>query len=143
MADLKVPNLNKVFLSGRLTRDPELKYTPSGTAVVSIPLAVNRRYRDQSGEWKEDTLFITVVAWQALAERCGKSLHKGSPVLVEGVLQSRSWETSDGQKRSVIEVRADRVQFLEWSDITQEDDGGSAKPDSGEPPAETDDDLPF
>ena len=142
MADLRVPNLNKTLLSGRLTREPELKYTPSGTAVTSLPLAVNRNYRDQSGEWKEDTLFITVVAWQALAERCGKSLGKGSPVLVEGVLQSRSWETSDGQKRSVIEVRADRVHFLERTEYSQDDDS-PAKPESKRPSAENDDDLPF
>jgi len=144
MADLRLPNLNRVFLAGRLTRDPELRYTPSGTAVSTLPLAVNRRYRDQSGEWRDDTTYVNVIAWQDLAERCSKSLGKGSAVLVEGRLQSRSWETADGQKRSVIEVRADRVQFL---DKVESGAAGLGEDVAPIPPedvsGETDDDLPF
>lgn len=105
-------NLNKVFLIGNLTRDPELRYTPAGVAVANLGLAVNRRFRDKTGELKEDVCFLTVTVWDKQAEACCQYLQKGSPIFVEGVLQSRSWETQDGQKRSTIDVRAERVQFL-------------------------------
>jgi single-strand DNA-binding protein len=105
-------NLNKVFLIGNLTRDPELRYTPAGVAVANLGLAVNRRFRDKNGELKEDVCFLTVTVWDKQAEACCQYLQKGSPIFVEGVLQSRSWETQDGQKRSTIDVRAERVQFL-------------------------------
>ena len=105
-------NLNKVFLIGNLTRDPELRYTPGGTAVANLGLAVNRRFKDSSGELKEEVCFLTVTVWDKQAEACCQYLYKGRPVFVEGVLQSRFWETSDGQKRSAIDVRAERVQFL-------------------------------
>lgn len=105
-------NLNKVFLIGNLTRDPELRYTPAGVAVANLGLAVNRRFRDKVGELKEDVCFLTVTVWDKQAEACCQYLQKGSPIFVEGVLQSRSWETNDGQKRSTIDVRAERVQFL-------------------------------
>ena len=105
-------NLNKVFLIGNLTRDPELRYTPAGVAVSNLGVAVNRRFRDKTGELKEDVCFLTVTVWDKQAEACCQYLRKGSPVFVEGVLQSRSWETTDGQKRSTIDVRAERVQFL-------------------------------
>lgn len=105
-------SLNKVFLIGNLTRDPELRYTPAGVAVTNLGLAVNRRFRDKSGEVKEDVCFLTVTVWDKQAEACSQYLQKGSPIFVEGVLQSRSWETNDGQKRSTIDVRAERVQFL-------------------------------
>ncbi len=105
-------NLNKTFLIGNLTRDPELRYTPAGVAVANLGLAVNRRFRDKTGELKEDVCFLTVTVWDKQAEACCQYLKKGSPIFVEGVLQSRSWETSEGQKRSTIDVRAERVQFL-------------------------------
>ena len=105
-------NLNKVFLIGNLTRDPELRYTPGGTAVANLGIAVNRRFKDSSGELKEEVCFLTVTVWDKQAEACCQYLHKGRPVFVEGVLQSRFWETPDGQKRSAIDVRAERVQFL-------------------------------
>ena len=105
-------NLNKVFLIGNLTRDPELRYTPGGTAVANLGIAVNRRFKDSSGELKEEVCFLTVTVWDKQAEACCQYLKKGRPVFVEGVLQSRFWETNDGQKRSAIDVRAERVQFL-------------------------------
>jgi len=105
-------NFNKVLLIGNLTKDPELRYTPQGVAVVNLRLAVNRRYRDKNQELKEEVCFVTAVVWNKQAETCNQYLHKGSPVLVEGRLQSRSWEDNSGQKRSVIEVRAERVQFM-------------------------------
>lgn len=104
--------LNKVFLIGNLTRDPELRYTPNGTAVVNLRVAVNHRFRDRSGEQKEETCFVTVIVWDKQAELCNQYLQKGRSVFVEGRLQSRSWEDQNGKTRSVIEVRADRVQFL-------------------------------
>ncbi|MDD5135873.1 MAG: single-stranded DNA-binding protein [Candidatus Omnitrophica bacterium] len=105
-------NLNKVLLIGNLTRDPELRYIPSGSAVATFTVAVNRVYKDQAGEKKEQVSFIRVVVWGRRAEVCGEYLSKGSPIFVEGRLQSREWETQEGQKRSTVEVVADNVQFL-------------------------------
>ena len=105
-------NLNRVFLIGNLTRDPELRYVPSGTAVATFTVASGRTYTAQSGEKREETCFVRVVTWARQAELVGEYLKKGSPVFVEGRLQSRSWETPDGQKRSTIEVVAQNVQFL-------------------------------
>ena len=105
-------NLNKVFLIGNLTRDPELRYIPSGTAVATFTVASNRAYTSAAGEKKEEACFVRVVSWARQAELCGQYLSKGSPVFVEGRLQSRNWETPDGQKRSTIEVVAQNVQFL-------------------------------
>lgn len=105
-------NFNRVFLMGNLTRDPELRYLTSGTAVANLRMAINRKYRTQNGEMKEEVCFVTVVVWAKQAENCSQYLSKGRPVFIEGSLQTRSWETEDGQKRSVMEVRADRVQFL-------------------------------
>ncbi len=105
-------NLNKVLLIGNLTRDPELRYIPSGSAVATFTVAVNRVYKDQAGEKKEQVSFIRVVVWGRRAEVCGEYLSKGSPVFVEGRLQSRDWEAQDGQKRNTVEVVADNIQFL-------------------------------
>lgn len=105
-------NLNKVLLMGNLTKDPELRYTPQGTPVGNLRLAVNRRFKNKNQETKEETCFITVVVWSKQAEICNQYLHKGSPLFVEGRLQSRSWEDASGQKKSVIEVLAERVQFI-------------------------------
>ena len=105
-------SLNKVLLMGNLTRDPELRYIPSGQAVTSFSIAVNRVYLSQSGEKKEEVSFIRCVVWGKRAEVCNEYLKKGSPVFVEGRLQSRSWEAQDGTKRSTIEVVALNVQFL-------------------------------
>ncbi len=106
-------NLNRVFLIGNLTRDPELRYTPSGMAVATLRLAVNHRFKDRSGELKQDACFINIVVWDKQAETSNQYLKKGSSVLIEGRLQSRSWQDSEGKNRSVIEVRADRVVFLD------------------------------
>ena len=103
---------NKVLLMGNLTKDPELRYTPGGMAVANLRLAVNRKYRTKDQELKEEVCFITAVVWNKQAETCNQYLHKGSSLFVEGRLQSRSWEDNTGAKRSVIEVRAERVQFM-------------------------------
>ena len=105
-------NLNKVFLIGNLTRDPELRYIPSGTAVADFSIAINRFFKNKEGTKTEDTCFVRVVVWANQAESCAKYLSKGRPVFIEGRLQSRSWEDKDGQKRSAMEVVAERVQFL-------------------------------
>ena len=105
-------NLNKIFLIGNLTRDPELKYAPSGTAVTAFGMATNRNFTTQSGEKKQETCFVRINVWGKQAEACGKYLSKGSLVFVEGRLQYRSWTGQDGAKKSALDVRADRVQFL-------------------------------
>ena len=119
-------SFNKVLLMGNLTRDPELRYIPSGQAVTSFTVAVNRTYNSQAGEKKEEVSFIRIVVWARLGEICNEYLKKGSPVFVEGRLQSRSWEGQDGQKRSTIEVVAQNVQFLPRGGSRQ--GGGSAEP---------------
>jgi single-strand DNA-binding protein len=100
------------MLIGNLTRDPELRYIPSGSAVASFSLAMNRVYKLQTGEKKEEVSFVKVIVWGRMAEVCGEYLTKGSPVFVEGRLQSRSWDGPDGQKRSALEVIAVNIQFL-------------------------------
>jgi single-strand DNA-binding protein len=104
-------SLNQVTLMGNLTRDPELRQTPNGQNVVGFSLALNRSYKDQSGEWQEVTDYVDIVAWATLAERVAQYLTKGSRCLVQGRLQSRNWE-QDGQKRSKVEVLANDVTFL-------------------------------
>jgi single-strand DNA-binding protein len=107
-----MPNFNKVFLMGNLTKDPELRYTAGGAPVCNLRMAINRKYKGKDGSEKEDVCFVTVVAWNKSAEAAGEYLKKGSPLFVEGRLQSRSWETDDKQKRTIMEVVSDRIQFL-------------------------------
>ncbi|HSE60290.1 MAG TPA: single-stranded DNA-binding protein [Nitrospiraceae bacterium] len=115
---------NKVILIGNLTRNPELRYTPSGTPVASFALAVNRRFR-QGEELKDEVCYIDIVVFGKQAEHCGQYLSKGSGVIVEGRLQQRRWETEDGQKRSKHEVVAQSVTFLPKR---QDGGGGGAEP---------------
>jgi single-strand DNA-binding protein len=105
-------SLNQAFLMGNLTRDPELRQTPNGQSVCSFSLALNRAYKDQSGEWQEATDYVDIVCWGPLAERVAQYMSKGRRCLVQGRLQSRSWE-QDGQKRSKVEVLANDVTFLD------------------------------
>lgn len=105
-------SLNQVFLMGNLTRDPDLRQIPSGQSVCSFSLALNRSYKDQSGDWQEATDYVDIVAWAQLGERVAQYLTKGRRCLVQGRLQSRSWE-QDGQKRSKLEVIASDVTFLD------------------------------
>ena len=142
-------SLNKVLLIGNLTRAPELRYTPSGTAVADLRLAVNRNYSTQSGERREETCFLTVVVWGKQAESCGEYLDKGSQIFVEGRLQTRDWESKDGQKRSATEVVAERVQFMSRTKGPGGAGGAGAPaavPATGFAPEEPhggDDDVPF
>ncbi|MDP8230419.1 MAG: single-stranded DNA-binding protein [Candidatus Gorgyraea atricola] len=104
-------SFNKVFLMGNLTRDPELRYVPSGAPVATFGLAVNRRYVTQQGEKKDEVCFVRIVVFGKQAESCSQYLNKGRLVFIEGRLQYRSWE-QEGQKRNSLDVVADRVQFL-------------------------------
>jgi single-strand DNA-binding protein len=130
-------SLNQVTLMGNLTRDPELRQTPSGQSVTSFSLALNRSYKDSSGEWQEATDYIDVVCWGPLAERVAQYLSKGRRCLVQGRLQSRSWE-QDGQKRNKVEVLANDVTFLDSRGGG--DDSGSY--DSGASSSSASDDKP-
>jgi single-strand DNA-binding protein len=106
---------NSVTVIGNLTRDPELRFTTGGRGMASFGLAVNRRYQ-QNGEWQEQTSFFNVVCWGDLGENAATSLSKGSRVIVTGRLEQRSWETQDGEKRSVVEIVADEVgPSLRWA----------------------------
>jgi single-strand DNA-binding protein len=134
--------LNRIILIGRLTRDPELRYVPSGQPVASFTLAVDRPFANQQGERQTD--FIDIVAWRRLAEQVTQHLNKGRLVAVEGRLQIRSYETQDGQKRKAAEVVADAVRFLDRKT------GGAGpasgiEPQAGEPETAEggDDDVPF
>ncbi len=144
-----MPDLNKVFLMGRLTKDPELRYTAGGAAVANLRVAINRVYSLQSGEKKEEVCYVTVVVWRKTAEAVGEYLKKGDPLFVEGYLQSRSWETEDKQKRSVMEVVADRIQFLNRGKGGSGDSGAAPEeegaPQGGAPAASSgsEEDIPF
>ena len=119
--------MGQVTIVGNLTDDPELRYTPNGAAVAKFRVAVNRRYKDQSGEWKDgDTSYFTVNAWRTLAENVAESLTRGANVIVVGRLQQRSWETQDGEKRTVIEIEADEIgPSLRWATAKVEKQGRS------------------
>lgn len=118
-------SFNQAILMGNLTRDPEVRQTPTGQSVCSFSLALNRSYKDASGEWKEVVDFIDVVAWGPLGERVAQYVTKGRPVLVVGRLQSRSWE-QEGQKRSKVEVLASDVTFLGGRDGGEGGQGGAS-----------------
>ena len=152
MSEYRLPQLNKVFIAGNLTRDPELRYTASGTPVANFRMASNRWFRSQDGERREDVCYINVVAWQRLAELVGERLHRGSAVLVEGELQSRSWETDNGTRKTIIEIRSHRIQFLNRTEESRNgdyysDNGDDSTPDSSDDKSGNDDismdDLPF
>ncbi|RPI03902.1 MAG: single-stranded DNA-binding protein [Calditrichaeota bacterium] len=138
--------LNKVMLIGRLGQDPELKYTPSGAAVLTLSIATNTSYKGQDGNPVENTEWTRVVLWRKQAEVLSPYLKKGSRIFVEGKLSTRSWDDQNGVKRYITEVTADQVQLL---DGRSESSGASAPPpmpeDShvSEPRAEEADDLPF
>ena len=132
-------SFNKVILLGNLTRDPEMRYTPSGTPIASFGLAVNRRYR-QGDEQKEEVCFVDISAFGRQAELAGEYLSKGRMVLIEGRLQFRSWEDQSGQRRSKLDVIAERVNFMPRAS----QDGGSSRQSAGAgaPPPYRDDDIP-
>jgi len=138
--------LNRVFLMGNLTRDPEVRYTPSGTAVGDLGLAINENYKNKAGETVESTVFVDVEVWARQAETCAEYLYKGSPVFVEGSLKLDQWTNQQGEKRSKLAVSANRVQFLgapkrgaETADASQH----SMPPPEHEESVADEDDIPF
>ena len=153
---------NKVILMGNLTRDPEVKFLPSGTAVANFGLAMNETYTDQqTGEKKESACFVDVEAWGRQAEIVGEYFSKGRPILVEGSLKYDSWEAEDGTKRNRLKVRLIRFQFIGGRRDEDEMDDGYADaqpaaaptqsesyqeapaPEAASAPSATDDDIPF
>lgn len=123
--------LNKVLLIGNLTRDPELRYTPQGTAVATLGMALNSSFKNKSGQMQKDTCFVNVVVWAHLAEVCNQYLQKGKPIFVEGRLKLRSWQDNEGKNRNVLEVVAIRVQFMPQGQRQE-----SREVDLGEEPVE-------
>ena len=147
-------SVNKVILVGRLGKDPDLRYTASGTAVANFTLATSERYKDRNGESQERTEWHNIVVWRNLAEICGKYLKKGKQIYIEGKIQTRSYDDRDGNKRYITEIVVDQMQMLGRAD----EDGGAPsrrsepyyqeEPASGgssdsEPPFNPDDDIPF
>jgi len=130
--------LNRAILIGRLTADPELRYTPQGHAVTTFRIAVDRPFKNQQGEREAD--FFSIVTWRRLAETCAHNLNKGRLVAVEGRLQTRSYQAQDGSTRWATEVVADNVLFLDWPK-----DGGALRSDAPAAPADEmpEDDVPF
>ena len=108
-------SVNHVMVLGNLTRDPELRYTPTGTAVCQLGVALNRRWRDQAGELQQEVTFVDVTVWSKQAESVAQYLTKGRAVAIEGRLQQDTWETEAGERRSRLKVVAQRVTFLSWA----------------------------
>ena len=150
-------NVNVVVVTGNLTRDPELRSTPSGTSVCKLRVAVNSRRKDQSGNWVDKPNYFDVTVWGAQGENCANYLSKGRPVAVEGRLDWREWEAQDGSKRQAVEIIANSVQFLGSRSDNQGGGGGNGFQPSSDVPADTsdfegasvssgggsDDDIPF
>ncbi len=151
--DLRMPNINKVIISGNLVREPDARILENGTHLAKMSIANNQRYRDRNGEWQEKTCYVNVIAWRKTAELVGEFCRKGSPVMVEGELVYNSWEDRDGNQRSRLEVNARRIQFLErrsqdssYQDHTHEQNRTNSS-EGDEPtrpePVPPDDDIPF
>ena len=149
-------NINRVVITGNLTRDPELRSTPGGTSVCSLRVAVNSRRKDESGNWVDKPNYFDVTVWGAQGENCAQYLAKGRPVAVDGRLNWREWEAKEGGKRQTVDIFADSVQFLGSRDGAQGGNGGNGVVES-DLPADTsdfqpsgvasggsaDDDIPF
>ena len=143
-------NINRVVLVGNLTRDPELRHTPSGTPVCSLRVAVNTRRKDESGQWVDKPNYFDVTVWGNQGESCAQYLSKGRPVGVDGRLDWREWEAQDGSKRQAVEIIAENVQFLggrgEGDGQARPQfvpEGAAAAADADFGSAPTDDDIPF
>ena len=144
-------NINRVIITGNLTRDPELRSLPSGTSVCNLRVACNTRRKDNStGEWVDKPNYFDITVWGNQGERCAQYLSKGRPVAVDGRLEWREWETPEGNKRQAVDVVADSVQFLGSRGEGEGGGGGGYIPASapatpgGEfPTSPTDDDIPF
>ncbi|MGB2982432.1 MAG: single-stranded DNA-binding protein [Candidatus Bipolaricaulia bacterium] len=140
-------SLNRVILIGNLTADPEMRYTPSGTARTRFSIAINRQYKDSSGQMKEEVTFVPIVVWGSQAENCANYLSKGRSVAVDGRLRIDSFENAEGERRKVVEVVASAVQFLGGPARSQDQkQPGSVSSPSPEPETKaqgTDEEVPF
>jgi single-strand DNA-binding protein len=142
-------NVNRVVLVGNLTRDPELRHTPSGTPVCSLRIAVNSRRKDETGQWVDKPNYFSITVWGQQGENCAQYLSKGRPVAIDGRLDWREWETQDGAKREAVEVVAETVQFLgsrgdgEGGSSYVPAGAGGAAADADFPSPASDDDIPF
>ncbi len=138
-------SLNKVFLIGNLTKDPEVRYIPSGKAVGDLRMAINRRFKSADGQERDETCYVAVVVWGRQAETCGEFLHKGSPLMVEGRLHYDEWE-KDGKKNSRLRVVAERVQFMGGkgggAKDSQSSEGSKRSVDAGSPEEVPNDGVP-
>ena len=140
-------SVNRVVLVGNLTRDPELRHTPSGTAVCSLRLAVNTRRKDDSGQWTDKPNYFDITVWGQQGENCAQYLSKGRPVAIDGRLEWREWDAQDGTKRQAVEIIADSVQFLggrgEGGGEPQYVPAAAAAEGADFGSGGTDDDIPF
>jgi single-strand DNA-binding protein len=145
--------LNRVVLIGNLTRDPEMRYTQSGTARTSFSIAINRRYKDQQGQQQEETTFVPITVWGAQAEHCANYLTKGQLVAVDGRMRIYSFQTEEGESRKVTEVVASRVEFLSGRKsgegdasapaVAEPEEPEAAAQRAGEPLEQGDEEVPF
>jgi len=137
-------SLNRVILIGNLTADPELRYTPSGTARARFSIAINRQYKDASGQLQEDVTFVPIVTWGSQAENCANYLSKGRSVAVEGRLRIDSFENAEGERKKVVEVVASNVQFLGGPSRGSDEPGSVSAGDShSDADGPTDEEVPF
>ena len=118
-SELRFPKINTVIISGRLTRDVDLRYLPNGTPVAKLPIAFDRSYQ-KNGEWMQDTSYIDITVWSKRGEQCAEYLRKGNAVLVEGYIRTRSYVDNNNQNRKVTEIVANKISFLEKTDFTTE-----------------------
>lgn len=145
--DIKFPRLNSIIISGHVTREVELRYTPKGTSTARVGLAFNRVYRNAEGNWIEEPNFLDISVWGKQAELCAERLHKGSPIIVEGYLRTSSYTDRDNQQRKFVEIVSNKIQFLEktssgYDEMSSEDGNTKYKADDPDQNV-TDDDVPF
>ena len=137
MSDLKLPRVNRVLLAGRVVRDFTLRYTAASIPVAMFTVAFNRPVRNEDGTWSEVASFVNVLVSHRLAEQCAERLKKGSPLYLEGRLQTRKFDVPGGKSRTLLEIKAEQVQFLDSRPATD------AEPPQAEPPKAVEGDLPF
>jgi len=136
MSEIRTPRINKVMLSGRITKDIEQKFTDKGTPVVKFTIAVDNNFKDSSGNWQNNPSFIDCIAWEKWADALVKQAHKGSPVIVEGKIEARSYVDKENNNRKAVEITAEYIQFLEY--VKKDDDNPMQSA-----PQTTNDDVPF
>jgi len=122
MTNMRIPHLNQVSLIGNLTAEPRIAETQNGIQVANFHIAINKRFKTRMGDYREDVCFVGVVAWDGLAVSCEKYLEKGSTILVNGELQSRTFSTDDGSRRTVVEIKAHNIEFLKTKKLFEDEE---------------------